>query len=120
MILLLLCCACVTVNLFFLSLVVPLPPLLLASQPGLAHLLQGLARVHDEGQSHGGGAVAALPREAEEGGPEEGAAAHEGRSQVGRHQDKVQELWGQRSQHGFKFQLQWEHFYTAIRNDIPA
>lgn len=88
-------CACVTVHLL-LSLVVPLHPLLLARQPGLPHLLQGLAGVHDESQSHGSGAVAALPREAEEGGPEEGAAAHEGRSQVGRHQAKVQELRGQR------------------------
>lgn len=84
-----------TVYLSILSLVAPLHPLLLARQTGLSHLLQGLARVHDEGQGHGSGAVAALPGKAEEGGPEEGAAAHEGRSHVGRHQDEVQELRGQ-------------------------
>lgn len=110
----------------FVSSVVPLHPLLLARQPGLSHLLQGLARVHDEGQRHGGRAVAALPGEAEEGGPEEGAAAHEGRSHVGRHQDEVQELRGQRlanhSSHNMVFQISTaqQDFYTAARNDIPA
>lgn len=89
-------CACVTVHVLLWSLVVPLRSLLFARQSGLSHLLQGLARVHDEGQCHGSRAVAALPGEAEEGGPEEGAAAHEGRSHVGRHQDEVQELRGQR------------------------
>lgn len=96
MFLLQLWCACVTVHLFRLPSVVPLHSLLFARQSGLSHLLQGLSRVHDEGQRHGSRAVAALPGEAEEGGPEEGAAAHEGRSHVGRHQDEVQELRGQR------------------------
>lgn len=72
--------------------VLPLGLLLLSGQPGLTHLLQSFTGVHDEGQSHGGGAVAVLPREAQEGGPEEGAAAHEGRPHVQRHQDKVQKL----------------------------
>lgn len=44
-----------------LSLVFPLDLLLLPGQSGLAHLLQGLARVHDEGESHAGRTVAALP-----------------------------------------------------------
>lgn len=90
-------CVCATARRLRLSSVVPLHPLLLARQSGLSHLLQRLARVHDEGQCHGCGAVAALPGEAEKGGPEEGAAAHEGRPHVGRHQDEVQELRGQRS-----------------------
>lgn len=78
----------------FLPLSLVVPPLKhpLPCQAGLAHLLQGLPGVQDKGQSHGGGAIAALPGETEEGGPEEGAAAHEGRPHVERHQNKVQEL----------------------------
>lgn len=78
--------------LLWLSLVFPLGLLLFSCQSGLAHLLQGLTGVHDEGQSHGGSAIAALPGKAQEGGPEEGAAAHEGGPHVQRHQDKVQKL----------------------------
>lgn len=112
-----------------LSLVFPLDLLLLPGQSGLAHLLQGLARVHDEGQSHAGRAVAALPWEAQEGGPEEGAAAHEGRSHVERHQDKVQKLWrgsGMRGQNtGWELKSTneaWrvipEHLSTRLVNTI--
>lgn len=64
----------------------------LPGQPSLTHLLQSFPGVHDEGQGHGGGAVAVLPGETQEGGPEEGAAAHEGGPHVQRHQDKVQKL----------------------------
>lgn len=46
------------------------------------------------GQGGGRRAVAALPGEAEEGGPDEGAAAGEGGAHVQRHQGKVQELGG--------------------------
>lgn len=73
-------------------LVFPLGLLPFSGQPGLAHLLEGLTRVHDEGQGHTGSAITTLPGEAQEGGPEEGAAAHEGRPHVQRHQDKVQKL----------------------------
>lgn len=83
--------------LLLLSSVFPLGLLLFSCQSGLAHLLQGLTGVHDEGQGHGGSAIAALPGEAQEGGPEEGAAAHEGCSHVQRHQDKVQKLRGQKT-----------------------
>lgn len=72
--------------------VLPLGLLPFPSEPGLTHLLQSFTRVHDEGQSHAGRAIAVLPREAQEGCPEEGAAAHEGRSHVQRHQDEVEEL----------------------------
>lgn len=75
-----------------LSLIFPSLEHSLPCQTGLPHLLQGLARVQDEGQSYGSGAVTALPGETEEGGPEEGAAAHEGCSHVQRHQNKVQKL----------------------------
>ena len=78
--------------LLFLPLVFPLGLFLFSGQPGLAYLLQGLTGVHDKGQSHAGSAITALPGEAQEGGPEEGAAAHEGRSHVQRHQDEVQKL----------------------------
>lgn len=66
---------------------VPLP-----GQAGLPHLLQSLAGVHDEGQRHADRAVAVLAGEAEEGGPQEGAAAHEGRAHVQRQQREVQQL----------------------------
>ena len=75
-----------------LPLVFPLCLLLFSGQPSLANLLQGLTGVHDEGQSHPGCAIAALPGEAQEGGPEEGAASHEGCPHVQWHQDKVQKL----------------------------
>lgn len=76
-----------------LHLVFPLGPLLLSGQSGLTHVFQSFTGVHDKCQSHGGGAVAALPWEAQERGPEEGAAAHEGRSHVQRHQDEIEKLW---------------------------
>lgn len=66
--------------------------LLLPGQSGLTHLLQSFTRVHDERERHAGRAVAVLPREAQEGGPEEGAAAHEGGPHVQRHQGEVEEL----------------------------
>lgn len=72
--------------------VLPLGLLPFPSEPGLTHFLQSFTWVHDEGQSHASRAVTALPGEAQEGCPEEGAAAHEGRSHVQRHQDEVQEL----------------------------
>lgn len=69
--------------LFFLGL------LLFSSQPRFTHLLQGLAGVHDEGKRHSSSAITILTREAQEGCPEEGAAAHECCSHVQRHQHKV-------------------------------
>lgn len=75
-----------------LALVLPLGFLLLTGQPGLTHILQSFAGVHDKCQSHSGSAIAALSGKAQEGGPKEGAAAHESCPHVQRHQDEVEEL----------------------------